>query len=310
MNGMKNWIYIALLILFAGGVAACSEDGLTPDPELSALPYELPRGESGSLEELIYIFHERYGTYILYDVTEVDVNTTWEDRLRYEVVPVDADAYRGCITELVSFMMDSVFASYPDEFIGELLPRRIYLVDTLEFDAMLNMAVLENHSLVIAGVGEKMMAFTDSDWNDFNMELTGMVLGNLFVPQEFYDLILTDNMIGIPGLYIGYYESDPEGEFEDFYYSIYQVGYVGATRDDMYGMFLAPSEVDDLADYLVFLMSTPGSEIEHICGRFEVVKKRARVVVRSLLEEQDLDVVAIQNANNPSDPLAADYFDE
>ena len=310
MKDMKNWIYIAFVVLFAGGVVACSEDDMTADPELSALPYELPRGEEGSLEELIYTFHERYGTYILYDVTEVDVNTTWEDRLLYEVVPVDAGAYRDCMVELVSFMMDNVFASYPDEFIGQLLPRRIYFVDTLKLDAMLNMVLLENHSLVIAGVGEKMAKFTDTDWNDFNMELIGMVLGNLVMPQEFYDLIILDGLYGMPGLYIGYYESDPEGEFEDFYYSIYKYGFVGATRDDMFGMFLAPSEVDDLAAYLVFLMSTPASEIEHVCERFEVIKDRARVVVQALLEDQGLDLVAIQNANNPDDPLASDFFNE
>ena len=44
---MKNWIYIALVALFAGGTVACSED-VTADPELSALPYELPRGEEGA----------------------------------------------------------------------------------------------------------------------------------------------------------------------------------------------------------------------------------------------------------------------
>ena len=309
MEDMKNWIYIALITLFASGIVACSEDDVTLDPELSALPYDLPRGEEGALEELIYTFHERYGSYVIYDVTEVELNSTWENRLYNEIVPVDADTYRDCMGELVAFMMDSVFASYPDEFIGELLPRRIYLVDTLkQNNNMLNMTTLENHSLVISRVGEEMAAFTESDWEDLNMELTGAVLGNLTVPQEFYDLIVYDNLsLGI----LGFYMTDPEGEFDDYHYGIYSCGLLtSGMRDDAYGMFYVPEQVDDLASYLIFFMSTPATEIEHVCGRFEVIKDRARVMVRSLLEEQELDLVAIQNANCPDDPLVADFFNE
>ena len=306
---MKNWIYIALVALFAGGTVACSEDDVTADPELSALPYELPRGEEGSLEELIYTFHERYGSYIIYDVTEVELNTTWEDRLYNEIVPVDAEAYRDCMSELVAFMMDDVFVSYPDEFIAELLPRRIYLVDTLlQNNNPLNMTSLTNHSLVISRVGKEMAAFEDSDWEDLNMELTGAVLGNLTVPQEFYDLIVYDNLsLGV----LGFYMTDPEGEFDDYHYGIYICGLLtSGMRDDTYGMFYVPETVDDLASYLIFFMSTPATEIEHVCERFTVIKDRARVMVQSLLADQGLDLVAIQNTNCPDDPLAADFFNE
>ena len=78
----------------------------------------------------------------------------------------------------------------------------------------------------------------------------------------------------------------------------------------MWGMFYPPEAMDDVADYLVYLMSTPAYEIENLCGRFEVIKNRARVVVQSLLEDQDLDIIAIQNVNCPTDPLAADFFNE
>ena len=81
-------------------------------------------------------------------------------------------------------------------------------------------------------------------------------------------------------------------------------------RDDYYGMFYVPEEIDDLVDYLTFLMSSPATEIENVCGRFEVVKSRARIVVQTFLDEQGLDLIAIQNGNCPDDPLASDYFNE
>ena len=308
MNDMKNWIYIALIALFAGGVVACSEDDVTANPEFSTLPYDLPRGEEGSLEELIYTFYERYGSYVVYDVTETDVITTWESQLLYDVVPVDVDEYRDCMTKLVAFMLDDVFATFPDDFIARVLPRRIFLVDTLFSVTEIDVASLENHSLVIAGVGEKMDAFTDTDWSDFNVELISFVLGTLDVPREFYDLINYEDMFCAGGMCIAYYESDPEGEYDDFYYTAYSHGYVDGLRDDIYESFVSLSEVDDFAGYLVFLMSTPATEIRKICDRFEVVKNRARVIVDYLFEDEAIDIISIQNDNCPDDPLSADYL--
>ena len=306
---MKNWIYTALIALFAGGIAACSEDDITLDPTLSASPYELPRGEEGSLEELIYSFHERYGVYILYDVTEKEVNTSWSGTYYYGIVPVDVEKYRDCMVELITFLMDNVFATYPDEFIGELLPRRIFLVDTLlDGDNEISMVTLENHSLAIAGVGEKMTAFTEADWANFNIELIGNVFGNLTVPREFYDLINPqDNEWWLAGF--GQSEEDPEGEYDDFHYAVYKCGCLDAIDQGILGLFRLPSETDDLVDYVLFLMSTPATEIEKLCERFEAIENRARVLVQSLLTDQEVDLVAIQNATCPNDPLPVDYFD-
>ena len=50
---MKMAIYI-MLALFLSGMASCgSEDSINPIPELGNPPFDLPRGEEGSLEELI-----------------------------------------------------------------------------------------------------------------------------------------------------------------------------------------------------------------------------------------------------------------
>ena len=56
---MKMAIYI-MLALFLSGMASCgSEDSINPIPELGNPPFDLPRGEEGSLEELIYSVYVR-----------------------------------------------------------------------------------------------------------------------------------------------------------------------------------------------------------------------------------------------------------
>ena len=65
---MKMAIYI-MLALFLSGMASCgSEDSINPIPELGNPPFDLPRGEEGSLEELIYSVYEKYGSFVLYDL--------------------------------------------------------------------------------------------------------------------------------------------------------------------------------------------------------------------------------------------------
>ena len=59
---MKMAIYI-MLALFLSGMASCgSEDSINPIPELRNPPFDLPRGEEGSLDELIYSVYEKYGS--------------------------------------------------------------------------------------------------------------------------------------------------------------------------------------------------------------------------------------------------------
>lgn len=64
---MKKYIYIVFVMFFMGAVS-CSEEDITLNPELADLPFELPQGEEGSLEEQIYSFYERYETFVLYRI--------------------------------------------------------------------------------------------------------------------------------------------------------------------------------------------------------------------------------------------------
>ena len=304
---MKKYIYIVFVMFFMGAVS-CSEEDITLNPELADLPFDLPQGEEGSLEEQIYSFYERYETFVLYDFDAKEFNNTWGSRTEYWFAPVKEE-YKSCVGEVITFMTEEVFAAYPDEFIAGLLPRKLYLVDSLSSSSsassLENIMTMDNHGMAISRVGEEMLSFTDSDWEELGNEIIGLVLGYIEVPSEFYELP-DDHPWFIYNL-----EEDPEGEYDDFHYTLYKYGFTGAD-DSMvdYGLFMPHKGEEELSDYFLFIMSTPKTEMDKIFARFELVKERACMLAKFMKEDMEMDLVLMQNSNCPDDPLPENYFDE
>ena len=85
---------------------------------------------------------------------------------------------------------------------------------------------------------------------------------------------------------------------------------MNSTNYPDYGYFMPHRNGDDLGDYLSFLMSTPKMEMDRIFARFDIVKKRSFLIAKFMVEEMEMDPIALQNSFCPNDPLPAGYFDE
>ena len=305
-----------MLALFLLGMASCgSEDSINPIPELGNPPFDLPRGEEGSLEELIYSVYEKYGSFVLYDFDQTEFYTTWNGRTVYWYAPVKS-GNKDRAAQMVTFMLEKVFAGYPEAFIAKFLPKKIYLVDSIcntssyNKSNLVNTLVTNNHGLAVSNVGVKMEAFTDSDWNSMNSEIVTAIMNNIYntmeVPDEFFALVT----------YLVIYmfdeeeNADPEGEFDAYHYVLYTNGFVGANAFIDYGFFMPHKYGEDLGDYLSFLMSTPKSEMDRIFARFDIVKQRAFLIADFIVKKMEMDPIALQNSFCPNDPLPAGYFDK
>lgn len=309
INKMKKLIY-SLSILWVAGMLACTtEDAIKPADELGNPPYDLPRGEAGSLEELIYTVYEKYGSFVLYDFEPNDLYTTWTTRKAYWHAPVKTES-REHIRQMVDFLLNDAFTEYPDEFIARYLPSKIFLVDSICSRETYNKSYLEsvflldNHGMAVSHVGAELDGWGESDWDGMRDELISGVMGQIYdaleVPQEFFDII---------GQYyfMYFYEEDPDEEFDMYEYSWYIEGFVGG-NDVVYG-YMPHRDNLDLKDYLVFLMSTPKSKMDRIFARFDLVKRRAFVIAEFMKEQMEMDPVELQNSKCPDDPLPAGYFD-
>ena len=267
------------------------------------------------MEEQIYSVYEKYGSFVLYDFDQKEFYTTWNGRVVYWYAPVKKgnEAY---VSQMVTFMVEDVFASYPEAFISKFLPKKIYLVDSIcntssyNKSNLVNTLATDNHGLVVSYVGSKMDSYRDSDWDAMRSGIVTSIMGNIYntmdVPGEFFDLV--------EYLFIYMYDeeedADPEGEFDAYHYVLYTNGYVNSNAFPDYGYFMPHRNGDDLGDYLSFLMSTPKTEMDRIFARFDIVKKRSFLIARFMVEEMEMDPIALQNSFCPNDPLPVGYFDE
>lgn len=312
---MKRIIYI-MLVLFLSGISSCgSEDSITPISELSKPPFDLLRGEAGSLEELIYSVYEKYGTFILYDFNQKEFYTTWNGRNIYWYVPVKT-GNETYVKQVVTFMLENVFAGYPEAFIAKFLPKKIYLVDSIcnassyNKSNLVNTLATNNHGLAVSNVGLKMESFTDGDWDAMSSGIVAAIMSNIYntmtVPDEFFALVSYQFIYSFDEEE----NADPDGEFDAYHYVLYTEGFVGANAFLDYGYFMPHKNGDDLGDYLAFLMSTPKSEMDRIFARFDIVKQRASLIASFMVNEMGMDPIALQNSFCPNDPLPRDYFNK
>lgn len=304
MKRIKYSLIISCLL--AGTAFACSDD-LTVDENLAEVGYDLPQGEAGSVDALIYDIYERYGTYVLYDFDEQDIRTEWTGQWynNYSPVPEGSEQY---IRQTVEFLQEELLDGYTDDFVRRNLVYRIFLVDSLYensySDDLINLIDRE-HGWVIGNVGPRMAEWTDEDWNTLKTELTSLFTLAFYNaapirPTQFLALRYTDLIIdGI---------EDPLGEYEEQRYSTYMVGYIRGRVTGVTESWLRPEEDQDFADYITFLTTTPATELMHVLERFENVRERAKVLVPYLDTTLGLGVVATQNKNCPDDPIAEDYF--
>ena len=315
MKTMKIAIYI-MLALFLSGMASCgSEDSINPIPELGNPPFDLPRGEEGSLEELIYSVYEKYGSFVLYDFDQTEFYTTWNGRTVYWYAPVKS-GNKDHVAQMVTFMLEKVFAGYPEAFIAKFLPKKIYLVDSIcntssyNKSNLVNTLVTNNHGLAVSNVGVKMETFTNSDWDAMNTGIVTAIMSNIYntmtVPDEFFALVTYQFIY----MFDEEEDADPEGEFDAYHYVLYTNGFVGSNAFLEYGYFMPHKDGDDLGDYLSFLMLTPKSEMDRIFARFDIVKQRAFLIADFMVKEMEMDPVALQNSFCPNDPLPVGYFDK
>ncbi|MBC5622589.1 hypothetical protein [Butyricimonas hominis] len=302
------WLFTAIVLTF---VVSCSEDDIVPK-DLSNLQYELPRGEPGSLEEMIYGVYERYGTYILYDFDESVIRTRWTLKWSGWYAPVKPGNEER-VKKMVTFLQENLFNGYTDDFVRRNLVYYIFLVDSVQpplSSKYPDMAV-DDHRFIIANIGVQLDDYNDARWTSLRTDLIsnftlGFYEAASIKPTQFIASRTPGMSLGIPSK-----NMDPLGEYDDYTYMFYLEGFV-KWKNLAHGNSnsLTPDEAQDFADYITFLTNNTKTELTNVFNRFERMKERALILVPYLNNILELNVVATQNKNCPEDPIPENFFSQ
>lgn len=302
---------LLLTILMASLFFSCSKDDLTINEDLKEVGYDLPQGEAGSLDALIYEMYRRYGTYVLYDFSEQDVRDQWTYDWSHWYAPVKV-GNEQYVQEMLEFIQKNLLEGYTDDFVRKNLVYRIFLVDSLcktidyNEDDLVGIEQRE-HAWIISNIGPQLDNWNETAWTNLKNELISLFTlsfynGASIKPTQFMALRFAS-------LIVPTIEADPEGKYGKEQYGFYKVGYV-RWRTLAHGRpnSLQPKEDQDFADYITFLTTTPATELEYVLNRFEKMRERAKVFVPYLNNVLELNVVATQNKNCPEDKVSEDFF--
>ena len=303
-------IITGLLVSMFLGLAACSEDNIIVDETMGDPKYSLSPGEPGSVEELIYEFYERYGTYVYYEFEEEDIRWEWTTKWTNTYVPVKP-GNEEYVKKMLTFLQENLFDNYTDDFVRQALVYEIFMVDTLQdilWGDNMDLDVGE-HKYIIANVGPQMDEFTDERWTEirdavFNEFVLGFYNAATIKPTEFFGLKESGTVIDDDEL------EDPLGEYTNMEYSWYLIGFMGPMTILGNPTMIFPEEEQDFADYLTMLTTSTEAELTNLLTRFERVRERALALVPYLNNTLGLNVVETQNKNCPQDPIPEDFFSQ
>lgn len=307
---MRRNIFYILLLLTTLNLSCSKEEETIIDTDILAAPqYDLPVGEEGSVDNLIYNIHETYGSYILYDFDEADFTYLWSGKWNKYYEPADLSNDLGYVRMIIEAIDEFIFQVYSEDFVRENFPYKVfltsYLLDYYEYNEDKEVTMLSNdhNAIAIGNVCDELDLYEESDWNSFGVDII-----KLFAEFYYYNLpSYPDEFVALgPPNYTFSYLTDVLGVYAMYKNSCYTAGVVDGWLGSTY---ITPSDDKDYASFMAFLISTTKTEMDYIFSRYSLMKSRALALVPFLEEVIGLDVVAAQNKNVPEDPIPADYFD-
>lgn len=188
-------LYTLFITLFL--LAACSEDKPLGEIPVIGLDYTLPQGESPD-DDRIMELHEKYGSYFLYEFTLRDFEWTQinDNTLRgtYEYTPADPQ-YVG---EMLDLLNDIWFQFYPEEFLKETIPYRVFLVSTLDWlafgDPIQQFGRTGENQIALSLCCDTLVKMSNATKLEYKNWLHGQLWyqwptnGTVEIPEEFYEV--------------------------------------------------------------------------------------------------------------------------
>lgn len=326
---LKITIFFASVWMFAAIAGAC-EDDITADPDLG-LTLEAPEpGAPGTLQEMIYHFYNDYGTYVLDDFTESYIRFTWTIKWGNSYAPVKP-GFEPYAIRMLETIEEALLGTFAENTLKHL-PYRIFLMDTLKTTSgAVTTLEIRGNDYIIGRIGPSMDQMTESDWTTLKTTVFQEFTARLYQssptpPTEFFSLRpMSEEGVSFIDAIGGEWVEDPLRE-------IYDNAYASDDPDDwdyesrytyMYGGFVEPVWVvygwtmgrtptlaKDFADYVSFLLTSPATYIDKIMTREDMfrIQERVLALVPYLKDVLDIDAVAVQNKNQPNDPLPAGYY--
>ncbi|MDR1414522.1 MAG: hypothetical protein LBI96_01820 [Odoribacteraceae bacterium] len=271
---MKTYFYIIAITL---ATFACTRDAELGEISTSFPGYELPQGRSDADDRIVELY-EKYGSYFLYDYTRRDLIWTFVTNsvaALYYCSPPDVER----VGLFLDFIDDVWLDFYPDDFLREYLPYKIFLADTVKYIG--NYATTYYYSriaanqIALAFCSDTLLHLTPATKLDYktwlNQQLwTEMYVNILEMPAEYFAITdytkVTNNTTESPD----YYRT--RGFFQNI--------------STMYLM----THQNDLYNFFYYVMEASYATLEPTLVAYPLLKRKYDIMRAHLIERYGVDI--------------------
>ena len=188
MNVMKR-INVCFLSLWVCSLLACSGNDDVDVIEPWGEEYELPQGKSDA-DDRIVDYYEKFGTYILYEYSDLDFDFEISTTAQYELPD---PTYVG---DMLDFLEEVWFNFYSAEFHKHFMPLKIILTKYVGYEdpfteqLILDYVYYGSNSIAIGYCSDVLYEFTPETKLEFKNALSRQLwtrwCSHLNIPDDFY----------------------------------------------------------------------------------------------------------------------------
>lgn len=281
----KNcWIIAVLLVL-----SSCKKEKKLEATGIK-VGYDLPQGNH-AFDSKIVDFHKKYGSYIIYKFSNVDYVSMLTNRINDSIHLADP-AY---IEPALDFMLENCFNYYPDAFLKEKLPYKIYLGSRV--DSFFTISINPTVSALIPtvynmNVSNTMLTFAWANERFANLPIDTLTTIKGLLHKSLFNIWVVSGRILLPpghdALLGNFNNLTPANMLTRGFLRAFQ-SYEYGTR---VGLILM-----DFYSYIALITSTPYSTMQSTYLTYPNVLKKYNSIVNYYLTKHGIDLQAIGNAS-------------
>ncbi|GCB35716.1 hypothetical protein [Bacteroides faecalis] len=290
---------LILLISLLAGMSSCyHEDALIIPDQLDK--YNILKDDpSDPTQHFRYQFYQKYQTVIITNPTGADYEFNFTSDNGIKIMAPEQN--KEVINDGIDFLQRTLLDLYPDNFLKKNLPFSIILAEEVRMDSYGETAILNCYAsggfIALGNVTVGLKTMTQKEFYKIRADVNAsfwarymsQVRGLFIISDAFYEASeeVEPDIYSPNWFYFGYDATPYNTDFYHYGLISYdpERSFVDEADPDFpwYSLY-APSKETDLSQWMNFVFLKTPVEIQEICDKYPVMKKKYDIIREAMLE--------------------------
>lgn len=289
---------LILLICMLAGMSSCYKEDALIVPEQPDKYNILTDDPSDPTQHFIYQFYQKYQTVIITNPTEADYKFNFTANNGIKITAPEQK--QEIIDEGIEFLQKSLLDLYPDDFLKKNLPFSILLAEQVQMASYGETTIMNCYTsgsfIALGNITSDLKTMSQEEFIKIRADVNATfwakymsgVRGLFTISDAFYQASEeVEPKLYDPNWFSFGYDATPT-TVDYYHYGVISYdpdrSFIDDDPDFPYYSLYAPSKETDLAQWMNFVFEKTPAEIQEICDKYPVMKKKYDVIREAMLE--------------------------